>query len=284
LSRSRTDALLVWSLRGLALVAGAIALFIAAFVAWEAGPALLQLGPARFVADESWHPGEGLYNLLPMLAGTLLVTSGAVLVATPLGILAAIFINSYAPGFVASPYRRLIELLAGIPSVVFGFWGLVTLVPLIAQISPPGTSLLAGIAVLSLMILPTVTLIADSSIAAVPAEYIRGAAALGLTRYATVRRVMLPAARSGILAGVFLATARAIGETMAVLMVCGNVVKTPSSLFAPMRTLTANIALEMAYATGDHRSALFVTGLALFVMIVLLVSAAENAGKGRVHA
>lgn len=284
MSQSRIDDLLVWSLRGIAVVAGTIVLFIVAFMVWEAAPALQHIGASRFVTDASWHPSQGLYNLLPMLCGTLLVTGGSVLVATPLGVLAAIFGNYYAPGFVARPYRRLIELLAGIPSVVYGLWGLMVLVPLIARIEPPGTSLLAGIAILSLMILPTVTLMADSSIAGVPEAYTRGAAALGLTRWATVRRVVLPAARSGILAGVFLATARAIGETMAVLMVCGNVVKIPSSLFGPMRTLTANIALEMAYAMGDHRSALFVTGLALFLMIVILVSTAEIVGRARIHA
>ena len=258
-------------------------LFIVVFVGWEAAPALRHLGLSRFVTDDSWHPVEGLYNLLPMVSGTLLVTLGAVLVATPLGILGAVFCNICAPGFIARPYRRLIELLAGIPSVVYGFWGLVTLVPLIARLEPPGTSLLAGIAILSLMVLPTVTLVADASIACVPEEYRRGAAALGLTRWATMRRVVLPAARSGIVAGVFLATARAVGETMAVLMVCGNVVQTPRGLFEPVRTLTANIALEMAYAMGDHHSALFVTGLALFLLIAVLVLAAEVAGQERVH-
>jgi phosphate transport system permease protein len=251
LSRPQTDNLLVWSLRGVALVAGAITLFIFAFVIREAVPALQNVGPARFFTDDSWHPSDGLYNLVPMLAGTLLVTLGAVLVATPLGVMAAIFCNSYAPEFVGSFYRRIIGLLAGIPSVVFGFWGLVTLVPLIAQVEPPGTSLLAGIAILSLMILPTVTLIADSTIAGVPEEYSRGAASLGFTRWATVRQVILPAARPGIIAGVFLSTARAIGETMAVLMVCGNVVETPSSLFAPVRTLTANIALIWTPASWE---------------------------------
>ncbi len=265
-------------------MAGTIVLFIVAFVVWEGTPALRNVGPTRFLADASWHPSEGLYNLLPMLAGTLLVTVGSVLVAAPLGILAAIFCNYYAPEFVASPYRRMIEMMAGVPSVVYGFWGLVRLVPLIAHIEPPGTSLLAGVAILSVMILSTVALFADSSISRVPEDYIRGAAALGLTRWATVWRVVLPSARPGIVAGVFLATVRAIGETMAVLMVCGNVVKTPSSLFEPVRTLTANIALEMAYAMGDHRSALFVTGLVLFLLIVLLVSAAEIVGKRQANA
>ena len=258
-------------------------LFIVVFVVSESVAAIRNIGLARFVTDDSWHPSEGLYNLLPMVAGTMLVTAGAVLLATPLGILLAIFCSSFAPGPVARGYRRLIALLAGVPSVVYGFWGLVTLVPLLGQIQPPGTSLLAGIVILSLMILPTVTLLAETSLAGVSDHYIRGAAALGLTRWATVRQVVLPAARPGIVAGVFLAGARAVGETMAVLMVCGNVVEMPQSLFDPVRTLTANIALEMSYAMGDHRSALFVTGSALLLMIVLLVTAAQWAGRGRAH-
>jgi phosphate transport system permease protein len=188
-----------------------------------------------------------------------------------LGVLAAVCCDAYAPKFVAGMLRRSLELLAGIPSVVFGFWGLVTLVPLIAYCNPPGTSLLAGIIVLAMMILPTIALIADSSLSAVPVEFTRGAVALGLTRWAIVRGVKLPVAHSGILTGVFLAVARALGETMAVLMVCGNVVKVPLSLFDPMRTLTANIALEMAYASNHHRSVLFVSGLALFGIIAGLV-------------
>ncbi|MBL4846396.1 MAG: phosphate ABC transporter permease subunit PstC [Planctomycetes bacterium] len=281
MSRFRVDEGLLWSLRGVAFLAGTIVVFVVAFVGWEASAALRSVGLSRFVTDPSWYPSEGLYSVLPMLVGTVLVTAGAVLTATPLGIMAAIFCNHYAPAFVARPYRRMIELMSGIPSVVYGFWGLVTLVPLIAQVEPPGTSLLAGIMILTVMILPTVTLFADSSIGRVSEEYTRGAAALGLTRWATVCHVVLPAARPGIVAGVFLATARAIGETMAVLMVCGNVVKTPGSLFDPVRTLTANIALEMAYAMGDHRSALFVTGLVLFLLIVALVWGAELAGEGR---
>ena len=165
-------------------------------------------------------------------------------------------------------YRRLIELLAGIPSVVYGFWGLVTLVPLIARVRPPGPSLLAGILILTIMILPTITLMAHAALAGVPKHYLQGAAALGLSRWATIRGVVFPAARSGLFTGVILETGRAIGETMAILMVCGNVVRTPHSLFDPIRTLTANIALEMGFALGDHRSALFVSGLLLTAMIV----------------
>jgi len=284
LSPLSTDRLLLGGLRASAALAAATVLFIVAFVLNESIPVLQHAGVMRFVTDASWHPTAGLYNLLPMLAGTVLVTLGSVLVATPLGVVSAIFCNHYAPPRVAGVYRGMIEILAGIPSVVYGLWGLLVLVPLIGSIEPPGASLLAGIAILTLMIVPTVTLIADSSIAAVPAEHLRGAAALGLTRVAIVRQVVLPAARPGILSGVFLASARAIGETMAVLMVCGNVVQVPNSLFDPVRTLTANIALEMAYAMDDHRAALFVTALALTAMIVVLVLTAEFAGKPRSYA
>ena len=284
LSRRPTDRLLLWLLRGAAAVAGAIVLLIVAFLVLEALPVLAHVGVMRFFTDPSWHPAEGFYNLTPMLWGTLCAMLGAVLVATPVGILSAVFCHYYAPTPVARLYRNLIELLAGIPSVVFGLWGLVVLVPLIGQLHPPGPSLLAGIAVLSLMILPTLALTADAAFAKVPQEYLRGAAALGLGRWSTVRGVALPAAKSGLFTGVILGTGRAIGETMAVLMVCGNVVQTPRSLFDPIRTLTANIALEMAYAMGDHRSALFVSGLVLIAMIIALVSAAEWISRGRIYA
>lgn len=284
MSPSTADRLLLWGLRASATLAAATVIFIVAFVLRESLPVLRHSGILHFVTASSWHPTEKLYNLVPMLAGTVLVTLGAVLVATPLGIGSAIFCNHYAPLWVARRYRNIIEILAGIPSVVYGLWGLVVLVPLIASVEPPGASLLAGIAIVALMIVPTVTLIADASIASVPVEHLRGAAALGLTRAAILRRVVLPAARPGILTGVFLASARAIGETMAVLMVCGNVVQIPKSAFDPVRTLTANIALEMAYAMDDHRAALFVTALALTAMIVVLVLAAGVASEERVYA
>lgn len=281
------DTLLVWLLHGCAALAGAIVLFIVAFLVMESAPAFRHVGLARFITDKSWHPSaeaaQGQFNLVPMLVGTLLATTGAVLLATPLGIGSALFCHFYAPSFLAQPYRRMIELLAGIPSVVYGLWGLVVLVPLIAAWHPPGPSLLAGILILATMILPTIALVADASIGNVPRAYLRGAAALGLSRWGTIRGVVLPAARSGLVTGGILGVGRAIGETMALLMVCGNVVKTPRSLFEPIRTLTANIALEMAYALDDHRSALFVSGLLLMVMIVLLVAVAEVVSKGHVY-
>lgn len=283
LSHSRSDQLLIWTLRGCAVVAGALVVLIVVFLGLEALPVVQHVGLLRFFTDASWNPAEGLYNLTPMLWGTLLAMAGSVLVATPLGILSAVFCHYYAPPAIAGLYRRLIELLAGIPSVVYGFWGLVVLVPLIGRIQAPGTSLLAGIAILTIMILPTIALMADASLAKVPPEYLRGAAALGFSRWGTIWGVVFPAAKSGLFTGVILETGRAIGETMAILMVCGNVVQMPKSLFDPMRTLTANIALEMAYATGDHRSALFVSGLVLMALIMALVVAAEVISKGRIY-
>jgi phosphate transport system permease protein len=283
LSHSKSDRLLLAVLRLCATVAGAVVLLIVVFLTAESLPVLRHVGLTRFFSDADWHPAEKLYNLTPMLWGTLFATAGAVLLATPLGVLSAVFRHYYAPRTVGHWYRRLLELLAGIPSVVYGLWGLIHLVPLIARLHPPGASLLAGILILSIMILPTIALLADAALASVPSEYLRGAAALGLSRWATVRGVALPAAKSGVFTGVILATGRALGETMAVLMVTGNVVQTPSSPFDPIRTLTANIALEMAFALGDHRAALFVSGLLLMGLIVVLVVAAEVVSKERVH-
>ncbi|MFO0779324.1 MAG: phosphate ABC transporter permease subunit PstC [Nitrospira sp.] len=283
LFRWSTDDLLCWLLRGLAAIAGTIVILIVTFLIMEALPVLHRIGLLRFFTDPSWHPAEGFYDLTPMLWGTLFAMAGSVLIATPLGILSAVFCHYYAPAALARPYRRLIELLAGIPSVVYGFWGLVVLVPLIGEIHPPGPSLLAGILILAIMILPTIALMADASLANVPQHYVRGAAALGIPRWATIRVVVFPAAKSGLFTGVILETGRAIGETMAILMVCGNVVQTPSSLFDPIRTLTANIALEMAYALGDHRAALFVSGLVLMTLIVALAIAAEWISRGRIY-
>lgn len=283
LSLSNRDKLVIGLLRFCATFAGAIVLFIVVFLAIESLPALRHIGLFRFFTDASWYPSQGLYNLTPMLWGTLFAMVGSVLIATPLGILSAVFCHYYASPAVARPYRRLIELLAGIPSVVYGFWGLVVLVPLIGAIHPPGPSLLAGIVILTIMILPTIALMADAGLANVPQQYLRGAAALGLPRWATIRGVVFPAAKSGLFTGVILETGRAIGETMAILMVCGNVVQTPHSLFDPIRTLTANIALEMAYALGDHRAALFVSGLVLMAIIAALVGAADWISRGRIY-
>lgn len=282
------DRLLIGSLRLCAALTGAVVVLIAVFLLSESVPALRGVGLRRFFADPSWHPAPeasaGSFNLAPMLWGTLLTTAGAIGLAAPLGILSAIFCQVVAPPALSRPYRRLLELLAGIPSVVYGFWGLVVLVPLVARFEPPGASLVTGVLILALMILPTTALATDAALASVPGRYWRGAAALGLGRWATLRGVALPAARSGIATGVILAAGRALGETMAVLMVCGNVVQVPASVFDPVRTLTANIALEMAYALSDHRSALFVSGLSLMVMVSLMVWATEVIERRQAHA
>ena len=264
------DTLTIWLLRCGAGIAAALVLLILLFLAVESWPALRHISPERFLTDPSWNPGEGMYNLAPMVSGTLYAAGGALLLATPLGIISALFIAYYASPRSAVIYQRLVELLAGIPSVVYGFWGLTTLVPLINQLHPPGASLLAGILILALMILPTIALTTHAALLTVPGEYLRGAAALGMSRWGMIRGVALSTAKTGIVAGIMLAAGRAIGETMAVLMVAGNVVQHATSLFDPVRTLTANIALEMAYAMNDHRAALFVSGLTLMLLVITL--------------
>lgn len=261
----------------LARLAGALALAVAvllglvlAFLAREAWPVLRGDGWLRLFNSDGWFPASGQFNLLPMLWATLAAGIGALLLALPLGLLSAVFSRYYAPAWLVTPVRQVLALLAGIPSVVYGFWGLTVLVPLIAAWQPPGASLLAGILILALMVLPTVALTSEAALAAVPTAYLRGAAALGLNRKGMVLGVALPAARRGIMAGAMLAGARALGETMALLMVAGNVVQTPGSLFDPVRVLTANIALEMAYATGEHRAGLFASGLLLLAIVTLL--------------
>lgn len=273
------DALILWLLRIGSGFAAGLVLLILFFLLAESSPLLRDIQIARIVTDSAWHPTEGAYNLAPMLSGTLYVAGGALSLATPLGIASALFVAYYAPARVAGIYGRVVELLAGIPSVVYGFWGLTTLVPLINQLHPPGASLLAGILVLTLMILPTIALTAHAALLAVPDEYLRGAAALGMSRWGIVRGVILPAAQMGITAGIILAAGRAIGETMAVLMVTGNVVQHASSLYDPIRTLAANIALEMPYAVSDHRAALFVSGLALMLLVITLWSAAVRLAR-----
>lgn len=272
---SDVDRHLVAILQVCALLSAAIALLILLFLLDESWPILNRMPLLSFFRDASWHPVQGLYNMTPMLSATLLSSLGALLLATPFGIASALFGRYYARPWLAATYRRLIELLAGIPSVVYGFWGLTTLAPLIGRLQPPGASLLTAILVLALMILPTVALTAESALAAVPDSYRRHAAALGLSSWGMISGVLLPAARAGIASGVLLAAGRAIGETMAVLMVAGNVVQLPQGFFDPVRTLTANIALEMAYAMGEHRSALFVSGLLLLLIVLALVASAE---------
>lgn len=279
----KIDQLLIWSLRGIAAIVGTIVLLIIGFLVLESESVLQKVGVLPFLTDTSWNPMQELYNITPMLVSTLLVVTGAILLATPIGILSALFCHYYSPKPIANLYRRLLELMAGIPGVVYGFWGLVVLVPLINRLHPPGTSLLAGILLLALLIIPTIALIADASFAGVPQEYLQGAAALSLSRWGTIREIVLPVARSGLFTSIILGIGRAIGETIIVLMVCGNIVRVPSSLFDPIRTLPANIALEMDFALGDHRSALFVCGLLLMGVNLVLVLLAEAIAEEEIY-
>ena len=283
-SPSRGDTLLFWLVHLFALMAGGLLLLVVAFLLRESWPVFQQIGPAHLFSDPDWYPTENSYGLTAMIWGTLWVTVGSLLLAAPLGILSALFCHFYAPPLLGRWYRRMIELLAGIPSVVFGFWGLVVLVPIIGRWHPPGPSLLAGILILTLMIIPTIMLVVHATIAHVPGAYIQSATALGFSRWSLIWHVILPTTKAGLLTGMLLGLARALGETMAVLMVCGNVVRTPSHLFDPIRTLTANIALEMAYALGNHRAALFASGLVLMGLVVLFVGMAEGLRHKKIYA
>ncbi len=282
--RSHTDQWLAPILAGVAIVTGAMLLLIVFFLVRESMPVITQIGWLRFITDPNWYPLENLFGIIPMLWASLAASIGAICIAAPLGVALGIFQVFYATPAIARFFQLAIALLAGIPSVVFGLWGLTVLVPIIAAWQPPGTSLLAGIVILALMILPTVALTCASALTAVPVTWLHAANALGMSTTGKVLGVALPAARQGIISGVLLAIARALGETMAVLMVAGNVVQTPGSVFDSVRVLTANIALEMAYASGSHRSALFVCGLILTALVLLLAVLALRQGQQKAYA
>jgi phosphate transport system permease protein len=236
---------------------------------------MVKHGPGSFLFGTRWAPTKGGFGLLPMIASSVIVTLGAMVIAVPLGLSCAIFLSEIAPRRVANFVRPAIQLLAGIPSVVFGFIGILIVVPLIRNyLGGPGLSVLAATIILGIMVLPTLISIAEDAIEAVPRPYKEGAMALGCTHSQAIFGVMLPAARGGILAAVILAMGRAVGETMAVIMVIGNAAIVPQSPLDPARTLTSNIALEMGYAAGEHQQALFATGVVLFVFIMLLNSIA----------
>ncbi|MFZ5652108.1 MAG: phosphate ABC transporter permease subunit PstC [Bacillota bacterium] len=248
-----------------------IVLLIFVFIFIEGLPIIKKYGLMHFITGNFWHPGDSEFGLFPMIIGSIYVTMGSLILGVPLGIGCAIFLAEMAPKRVTMVIRPAIELLAGIPSVVYGFYGLVVLVPLIREIfGGRGFSVLAGSIVLAIMILPTIINISEDSIRAVPREFKEGSFALGATHWQTIKKVILPTARSGIITAVVLGMGRAIGETMAIILVTGNVAVVPKSVLEPVRTLTANIAIEMGYAAGDHASALFATGIVLFVFIIIL--------------
>ena len=277
------DSALATVLWAIALLASVIVAVIILVLVMAAAPALYEIGPWRFLSDPSWHPKHGLFNLAPMIAGTFLVAGGGLLLATVLGILSAIFCCFYASPMVAAVYGRTVELLAGIPSVLLGFWGLTVLVPIIAAWRPPGASMLAAILILALMVLPTISLVAATSLRAVPKTLLIGAEALAFSKWSTIVKVAVPAAKRGLVSSIVLGAGRALGETMAVVMVSGNIVQVPESIFEPVRTLAANIVLEIPYAEEIHRSSLFVSGLFLAAIVILMLCLAEWLGPETSH-
>jgi phosphate ABC transporter permease protein PstC len=253
---------------------------IAVFVFREGLPIILKVGPKNFFLSGDWYPSEGKFGIFNMIIGSIAVTGGAIIIGAVFGLGCAIVLTQFAPRQLVIILKPAIEVLAGIPSVVYGFIGVVVLVPFIREhFGGPGLSILASSIVLGIMVLPTVTSISVDVIRAVPRSYSEGSIALGATRWQTTYMVVLKAAKSGILAALILGMGRAIGETMAVIMVAGNALDLAHSILDPVRTLTSNIALEMGYAAGDHRKALFATGVTLFVIIMILNSIALSISR-----
>jgi phosphate transport system permease protein len=248
---------------------------IAFFIFEEGLPLIWKVGPGAFILGERWVPSQGSFGILPMIVGSFWVTIGALLMGVPLGLACALFLCEWTPPLAGMILRPAIQLLAAIPSVIYGFWGLIVIVPLVRNyLGGPGLSILAGSMILGFMILPTIISISEDSLKALPPSYKAGALALGATHWQTIWRVLIPAARSGIVTSIILGMGRAIGETMAMIMILGNAVKMPTSFLDSARTLTTNIGIEMGYASGDHRQALFATGVVLFFIIMILNSLA----------
>lgn len=246
-------------------------LLICLFLFVNGIPAMKKIGVPDFIFELKWKPGSDLYGIFPMIVGSLYVTFGAVIFGAPIGLMTAVFLAKFCPEKLYKILKPSIEILAGIPSVVYGFFGLMVIVPFMRNVfGGNGSCIFTASLLLGMMILPTIISVSESSLRAVPESYYDGARALGATHERAVFCAMLPAAKSGILAGIILGVGRAVGETMAVIMVAGNQTRIPDSVLKGVRTLTANIVLEMGYATGLHREALIATGVVLFVFILLI--------------
>ena len=234
-------------------------------------PAIGEIGVFKFLLGTKWKPGNDIYGILPMILGSLYVTAGAIIIGVPIGLLTAVFLAKFCPKGLYKILKPATELMAGVPSVVYGFFGLVVLVPRVQNIfGVAGNTMLTASVLLGIMILPTIIGVSESAIRAVPDSYYEGSLALGASHERSVFFATLPAARSGILAGVVLGIGRAIGETMAVVMVAGNKARMPQGLLDGVRTMTANIVMEMGYATDLHREALIATAVVLFVFILII--------------
>ena len=236
-------------------------------------PAIAEIGPLKFLLGQKWKPNNNIFGILPMIIGSIYVTVGAIVIGVPIGFFAAVYLAKFCSPKVYRFVKPAVELMAGIPSIVYGFFGLVVIVPLMQKtFGGNGKSVLTASILLGIMILPTIITVAESNIRAVPESYYEGSLALGATPERSVFSAVLPGAKSGILAGIVLGIGRAIGETMAVIMVAGNQPVIPNSLLSGVRTLTANIVMEMGYAADLHREALIATAVVLFVLILMLNS------------
>ena len=243
-------------------------------------PTMFEIGLGNFFG-KIWKPGQDLYGIFPFIIGSIYVTAGAMVVGVPLGVLCAVFLACFCPDRLYRVLNPAVRLMAGIPSIVYGFFGLMVIVPVVQALSgTSGKGLLTASLLLGIMILPTIIGTAEPALRAVPQSYYEGALALGATQERSVFSVVLPAAGSGVLSGVILGVGRAIGETMAVIMIAGNQTRMPGGLLDGLRTMTSNIVLEMGYSSGLHRQALIATGVVLFVFI-LLINACFSLVKGR---
>ncbi|MCD7761895.1 MAG: phosphate ABC transporter permease subunit PstC [Lachnospiraceae bacterium] len=234
-------------------------------------PTMLKIGLPDFLLGTTWKPSNNIYGILPFILGSIYVTAGSILIGVPIAMLTAIFLAFYCPKRIYSPLKSMINLLAGIPSVVYGFFGMVWIVPTMKALTgKSGSTMLTACILLGIMILPTVIGVMEPAILAVPDAYYEGSLALGATHERSVFCVVIPAAKSGVIAGIVLGIGRSIGETMAVIMVAGNQTWMPQGLLKGVRTMTANIVIEMGYASGLHRQALIATGVVLFVFILII--------------
>jgi phosphate transport system permease protein len=255
-------------------------LFITFFIVLEGAPLFRKVGFFEFLFGRDWEPtGEPpKYGILPFIMGSIWVTLGALVISVPVGLSVGIFLAEMSKGRVSRFLKSVVELLAGIPSVIYGLFGYIAIAPIIRRTtdSPTGLGIVTASIVLAIMVLPTIINITDVSIRSVPHEYKEGSLALGATHWQTIYKTLMPAARSGIIAGIILGMMRAIGETMAVLMVAGNSIQMPEGPLSHVRTLTMNIATDMKYASGDHWTSLFTTGIVLFVFILILNLAVQT--------
>ena len=265
-----------------ALVSIIAVIVICMFMFANGIPAMKEIGIVKFLFGRTWAPGQEQFGIFPMIVGSIYVTAGAILIGVPIGLLCAIFLTHFCPPKIYKIFKPAIELMAGIPSIVYGFYGLMVIVPIIKNIfGDSGKGILTASILLGIMILPTIISVSEANIKSVPESYYEGALALGDTHERAVFKAVVPAAKSGILAAIILGIGRAIGETMAVIMIAGNQPIFPDSITSGVRTMTANIVLEMGYATDLHRGALIATGVVLFVFILiinLLFSAIKKKG------